>query len=177
MMKLSLRPHRIQFPRKNALAMLLISILFVSMFMSFLANGANAAYVYVPLRDVSAQKNLDVAVTYESLHMKSGSTLAFFVTVTENGFPANASLVNFTHDAKDLCFFEYENGGLTDPDGKVVVRMTAYSENGMMLNDTARSSLEGYMPGYHEIKDITVEPPVVIDNTSKVSYIGITGLI
>ncbi|MFO7618845.1 MAG: winged helix-turn-helix transcriptional regulator, partial [Thermoplasmata archaeon] len=42
---------------------------------------------------------------------------------------------------------------------------------------TARASLEGYMPGYHEIKEITVEPPVVIDNTSKVSYIGITGLI
>jgi predicted transcriptional regulator len=156
------------------IAMFLIAILYLGL----IASSTHAAYMFAPAKDVSAQKNLDVTVTYETLHLKSGGTLTFFVTVTENGFPVNNSYVNFTCDAQEICLFEYEDGGHTDADGRAVVRMTAYSEKGMIMNLTARAYLDGYMPGYYEVEEITVEPPVVIVmNRENISYISITGLI
>jgi predicted transcriptional regulator len=167
-------------PRKASL-MVIAMFFFAIMCLALIASSTHAAYLYAPAKDVSAQKNLDVAVTYETLHLKSGGSLTFFVTVTENGLPVNNSIVNVTSDAQDLCIFEYEEGGFTDIDGKAVVRMTVYSEKGMIMNLTAMAYLDGYMPGYYEIREITVEPQVVVKkiimNKESISYISITGLI
>jgi len=150
---------------------------FAIMYVGVIASSTQAAHMFAPAKDVSAQKNLDLTVSYETLHLKSGGTLTFFITVTEKGLPVNNSSVNFTSDAQGICNFEYENGGVTDMDGRTVVKMTAYSEKGMIMNLTARAYLEGYLPGYHEIREITVEPPVIIMNKENISYIGITGLL
>jgi predicted transcriptional regulator len=129
------------------------------------------------MKDVSSQKNLDIIVSYESLHLKSGETMTFFVTVTEHGYPVGGAFVNFTSDAPELCFFDYENEGFTDQDGKAVVHMTAYSEKGYVINLSANAYLEDFMPGYYEIDEITVEPRVPLVNSNRISYISITGLI
>lgn len=164
--------------RRNALLLFITIFIFTIMSFGFVASTNQAAHMFAPARDVSAQKDLDVTVTYETLHLKSGGTLIFFVTVTENGLPVNNSFVSFTSDAQEICIFEYENDCLTDMDGRVVVKMTAYSEKGMIMNLTAKANLEGYLPGYHDIREITVEPPVVIImNKENISYISITGLL
>jgi predicted transcriptional regulator len=155
--------------------MLLFSLLTV--LLVFSSDATQAAYVYAPMKDVSAQRNLDVLVTYESLHVESGNQLAFFVTVTEQGFPVNGSYVNFVTDYSEFCIFEYENDGFTDVDGKIAVLMTAYSENGIVFNMTARAYYADFMPGYYEINEITVEPPSISIYKDKIPYISITGLI
>jgi predicted transcriptional regulator len=142
-----------------------------------ITGKADAAHMFTPTTDISAQKNLDLAVSYESLHLKSGGSLIFFVTVTESGFPISNSSVTFISDHFDSCIFEYENGGFTDSDGRATVRMTAYTENGMILNLTVKAALEGHMPGYYEISEITVEPPTIIINNERISYISITGIV
>ncbi|MDD4308375.1 MAG: winged helix-turn-helix transcriptional regulator [Thermoplasmata archaeon] len=136
-----------------------------------------AAHVFAPTQDISAQKSLDIAVTYESLNMESGGSLIFFITVTEKGLPVKNSSVSFTTDAPDLCSFEYENNGLTDTDGKAKVHMTAYSEERKIINITARANLDGYLPGYYEVDEITIEPPTIIITNERISYLSLTGLL
>jgi len=130
-----------------------------------------------PTADISSQKNLDVAVTYEALHVRSGETLTLFVTVSERGFPVTNSSVTVTSDIPDSCVFEFENGGYTNGDGQIAIRMKAYSENGHIMNLTVRAYYEDYMPGYYVVSDVTVEPPSVIITNERISIISITGLI
>jgi len=138
---------------------------------------SQAAHIFHPTSDISSQKSLDVAVSYETLHVKSGGALTFFITVTERGFPVSNSSVIMASDLPETCVFEYMNGGFTDADGQAMVQMKAYSENGQIMNLTARAYLDGYMPGYYIISEVTVEPPTVIMNNERISYISITGLI
>jgi predicted transcriptional regulator len=163
--------------RRNASIIVVAIFLFTIMYIGLIPSSTHAGYMFAPATDVSAQKNLDVLVTYETLHLKSGGSLTFFITVTANGFPVNNSHVNFTCDAHEFCIFEYENDGFTDMDGRAVVRMTAYSEKGMIMNLTARAYRDGYMSGYYEVHEVTVEPPVIIINKENISYISITGLV
>ena len=157
------------------IGLLIISILFISV--ALIPEKSHAAHMFTPTTDISAQKDLDVAVSYETLHLKSGGSLTFIITVTESGFPVSNSSVSFTSDHDDSCSFEYENGGTTDSDGRATVLMTAYSENGMIINLTVKAVLEGHMPGYYEISEITVEPPTIIINNERISYISITGIL
>jgi predicted transcriptional regulator len=176
-----MRPHpfqkNISYNRVNISAMLLIFTFLVLFLASTVPHNAEAAYLFSPMKDVSSQKNLDIIVSYESLHLKSGETMTFFATVTEHGYPVEGAFINFTSDAPDLCYFDYENEGYTDQDGKAVVHMTAYSENGDVINISANAYLEDFMPGYYEIDEITVEPRVPFVNSNRISYISITGLI
>ncbi|MBU4032525.1 MAG: winged helix-turn-helix transcriptional regulator [Candidatus Thermoplasmatota archaeon] len=171
------RPFSSRIYCRKALALLLFSILSFAVFISLAAQGSEAAYVYAPMKDVSAQKNLDIVVSYESLHIISGNSMTFFATVTEHGYPVNGSYVNFSSDAPDICIFDYENNGYTDCDGKLIVQMTVYSEKGMIFNISANAYFEDFMPGYYEIKQITVEPPADMIYNDRISYISITGLI
>ncbi|MDO9536745.1 MAG: winged helix-turn-helix transcriptional regulator [Thermoplasmata archaeon] len=163
--------------RYISLMAIFLAIFVLAMHSSIVASNTQGAHLYAPTKDVSSQKNLDIVITYENLHVKSGGTLTFFVKVTEQGYPVNGSTIIFTADSPDFCTFEYENSGLTDADGMAVVQMVAYSEKGTILNITAKAYLEDYMPGYYEINEITIEPPVVIINNENISYISITGLI
>jgi predicted transcriptional regulator len=142
-----------------------------------LSFSAVGSHLYTPAHDISSQKSLDVAATYETLHLDSGGTLTFFVMVTEKGFPVEGATVNFTSDMPDSCVFVYEGGALTDVDGRAVVLMKAHSDADIIMNITARAYLDGYMPGYCEIDQITVEAPEQIINNKDISYISITGLI
>lgn len=142
------------------------------------APQAGAAHLYTPTHDdISAQKSLDVAVTYETLHVKSGGTLTFFITVTEKGFPVQGSQVNFTSDEPDSCVFEYEDMGITDADGKAVAHMKVVAKADLIMNITARAYLDEYMPGYYVVEQITVEAPAQVITNDRISYISITGLI
>ena len=167
--------------RKNTDRVRLATLFAISFLFAFflMASSSNvqAAHLYTPTQDISAQKSLDVTVAYENLHLESGASLIFFVTVTENGFPVSNSNVNFSSDAPEACFFEYENGGLTDIDGKTTVHFTAYSQKLRIVNVTARASLDGFMSGFYDIDEITIEAPTIIITNERISYISITSLL
>jgi len=176
LMKLPMSNCQYQPKRGSLTIATLVIIAFAFIFILFPIN-TQASHIFAPSQDISAQKNLELAITYESLHLESGSSLIFFVTVTESGFPVNNSHVNFSSDAPDLCIFEYENEGLSDIDGQVTVHLTVYSQELKIINVTARAYLEGYMPGYYEVDEITIKPPTIIITNERISYISITGLI
>jgi len=163
--------------RRHLLAMLVFCTLALVILISFMPTTAKAIHVFTPTKDVSSQASLDVIVTYESLHAKSGDTLTFFVKVTESGCPVSQSLVNFTSDRPEVCTFKYENEGLTDDDGSVVVLMTMRSDTILVVNITARAYYGTFMPGYYEIKEITVEPPIIVSYNNRIQYISITTII
>ena len=164
--------------RYNYHALIIISVLALSLASVFplLGGDSQAVHFFAPSPDVGAQKSLDVMVTHELLHVESGSELAFFITVTSNGFPMENALVNFSCTAPDFCDFRFEDR-YTDIDGKTIAYMTAYSEDGMVIDLTATAYLEGYMNGYYIVKEVTVEPPIPIIDEKDIPYISITGLI
>jgi len=169
--------HSLGRIRSHTLLLGAAALLAAMLITAFLPAPAQAIHMFTPTMDVSSQKTLDLTVAYETLHLKSGGTLTFFVTVTERGFPVCNSSVAMASDNPESCMFEYGNGGFTDADGQVTVRMNAYSENGLIMNLTARAYLDGYMPGYYTIDEVTVEAPTVIINNERISYLSITGLI
>ncbi len=122
-------------------------------------------------------RTLDVMVDYETLHVESGIPLYFFVTVTSDMLPVSGALIEFNCTASDMCDFTYENR-YTDIDGKAVVYLTAYSEEGMEIDITVTAFIEGYMVGIDVISAVTIEPPDVIIPVEDIpSYISITGII
>jgi len=122
-------------------------------------------------------KTLDLMVSYETLHVESGVPLYFFLTVTHNGLPVLGALIEFNSTDSNFSDFTYENR-YTDEDGKAVVFLTAYSEEGMEIDIFATASLEGYTVGIDVIEKVTIEPPVNILNEENIpSYISITGII
>jgi predicted transcriptional regulator len=162
---------------RHLLALLIFSALFAAAFLSAASDSAEAIHLFTPTKDVASQTSLDVVVTYESLHAKSGDTLTFFVKVTESGCPVNQSQVNFTTDSPWVCSFYYENEGLTDADGSAVVLMTVHSDTLTVVNITARAYFETYVPGYYEIEEISIEPRPIISYTDRIQYLSLTTII
>ncbi|MCK5024895.1 MAG: winged helix-turn-helix transcriptional regulator, partial [Thermoplasmata archaeon] len=142
-----------------------------------LGGNSQAEHFFAPSPDVGAQKSLDVMVFHESLHIESGGELVLFITVTSAGFPMEDALVNITCTAPDFCDFRFEDR-YTDIDGKAIAYMTAYSEEGMVIDITVTASIEGYIVGIDVIDTVTIEPPVeIIPKEDIPSYISITGII
>ena len=165
---------------KRIFTLLLASMLIISI-ASLFSDNAQAD------QDVSSNvhegnptltlKTLDVMVNYETLHVESGVPLYFFVTVTNDMLPVSGALIDFNCTATEMCDFTYENK-YTDVDGKAVVYLTAYSEEGMEIDITATASIEGYMVGIDFINDVTIEsPPEIIPAEDIPSYLSITGII
>ncbi len=152
-------------------------VILLALALPIVGGMAHAVHFFAPSPDVGAQKSLDVMVTYPSLHIESGGELALFITVTSNGLPVQGALVNMSCDNHELCDFRFEDR-YTDIDGKAIAYLTAYSEEGMMVNVTVTVYLEDYMNGVYVVRDITIEPPMkIIQDEDIPSYLSITGLI
>ncbi len=165
---------------KRIFAILLVSMLFIS-FTSILTNNVLADQD-IPSNSHEGTpsltlKTLDVMVSYETLHVKSGVPIYFFVTVTHDLLPVTEALVEFSCTSPEMCDFTYEDR-YTDIDGKAVVYLTAYSEEGMEIDITVTASIEGYIVGIDSINTITIEAPTPIIHKEDIpSYISITGII
>jgi len=165
---------------KRIFTFLLASMLVISLASLFLDNAQADQEIPSNTHEENPTltlKSLDVMVNYETLHVKSGVPLYFFVTVTSDMLPVSGAYVEFSCTSTEMCDFTYENR-YTDIDGKAVVYLTAYSEEGMEIDITATASIDGYMVGIDFINAVTIEPPQVIIPTEDIpSYLSITGII
>ncbi len=165
---------------KRIFALLLTSMLIMSLGCIFGGNARADQNLLSSTHEGAPSltlKTLDVLITYGALHVESGVPLYFFVTVTHEMLPVSDVLIEFTCTAPEMCDFTYEDR-YTDTDGKAVVYLTAYSEEGMEIDITATASIEGYIVGINIIDAVTIEPPVeIIPAETLTSYISITGII
>ncbi|MCK5397915.1 MAG: hypothetical protein KAJ33_06685, partial [Thermoplasmata archaeon] len=159
--------------RKTYHALIIISVIALSLASIFplLGGDSQAVHFFAPSPDVGAQKSLDVMITHEALHIESGSELALFITVTSDGLPMEGALVNISSTAPELCDFRFEDR-YTDIDGKTIAYMTAYSEDGMVIDLIVTAYVEEYMNGFYIVNEVTVEPPIKIIEDKDIPYIS-----
>ena len=138
--------------------------------------NTSAEHIFIPRRDVAAQNSLDVEVTYELLHVRSGNELPLTVIVTHRGAPVEGVLVNMSCTAPGNCTFRFEDR-ITDVDGKVAVYLTACTEKEMQIDVIAIAYHANYTSSSYRVEDVTIEPPVGPWPAKSISYLGLGGLL